>query len=251
MKKIFILFVFLLLKVGVYGIDYNETFSKANDAYTKSKYDTAITLYKSIILAGKESAEVYFNMGNSFFKQKDYANAILYYERAHQLLPGDDDINFNLQLAQTMVVDKINSIPEFFVKRWWRIFSELFSSNTWAFLSILMFVFSLLILLVYLFAMRVWLKKLSFYIGSLFILACIVSFLNSYSIKQINTSKTGAIVMSASVTLKSSPNEGGTDLFVLHEGAKVQVIDNVGEWLKIKIADGNTGWLLKNNIEEI
>ena len=78
MKKIFILFVFLLLKVGVYGIDYNETFSKANDAYTKSKYDTAITLYKSIILAGKESAEVYFNMGNSFFKQKDYANAILF-----------------------------------------------------------------------------------------------------------------------------------------------------------------------------
>jgi tetratricopeptide (TPR) repeat protein len=226
-------------------------FNQANNAFKKGQYDSAIIIYNKILKSGIESPELYFNLGNSYYKKKDIAGAILNFERAHRLSPEDDDITFNLQLVQTLIVDKINVLPEFFLKRWFRSFSEQYSSNTWAWVSIILFIAFLVSVIAYLFSNRLWFKKTSFGIALVFLLFSIVSFFTSYSVKYNNLNRSGSIVVTPSVTIKSSPDEAGTDLFVIHEGAKVWVIDSVGEWKKIRIADGNNGWLRKADIEGI
>ena len=250
-KNILYIFGLLILTLSVSGQNNSELYKKANDFYKKSQFDTAIVLYEKIVKSGFIAPEVYFNLGNSYYKKKDVSNAVLNYERARKLNPGDDDINFNLQLSQTMVLDKINIIPEFFITRWWHGFTQVMSSDSWAILSIILFILALVAVLAYLFARIYWLKVVSFWFGVVFFAFSLISFGNSYILKQNSENQSGAIVMSASVTLKSSPDDKGTDLFVLHEGSKVLIIDNVGEWLKIKISDGNSGWLKKGEVEVI
>jgi tetratricopeptide (TPR) repeat protein len=251
MKKFIFSLLISSLGFSLFAADNGSLFEQANNAYKKSEYNAAISLYNSILKTGYEASDVYFNLGNAYYKKKDIANAILNYERAHRLNPGNDDINFNLQLSQTMIVDKINSLPEFIMFKWWRNFSEFLSSNSWAWASILFFILALISVAVYLFTRLRWLKISSFWIATVFTFFSLMSFIHSYQIKSLNESHTYAIVMSASVTLKSSPVDNGNDLFVLHEGTKVTIMDAVGEWLKIKIADGNNGWLKKSDIEEI
>jgi len=252
MKKILILFVSVIFGVlSLYPADNKTLFDQANNEYKKAAYDSAISLYNTILKSGSESAELYFNLGNSYFKKKDVANAILNYERAKLLSPNDEEINFNLQLSQTLIVDKINVLPEFFLKKWWRSFSEIFSSDTWAWVSMVLFIITLIATAVYLFSNIIVIKKLSFSLAIVIFFFSILSFSHSYRLKHVNEGKMSAIVMTASVTIKSSPDETGTELFVLHEGAKVWVVDEVGEWLRVKIADGNNGWLKKGDIERI
>jgi tetratricopeptide (TPR) repeat protein len=226
-------------------------FALANQLYTQSRFDSAIRVYENILSRGFESAELYYNLGNAYFKAKNIPRAILNYERARLLKPHDDEINFNLQLAQTMVVDKINVLPEFFLKRWWRAFSYLFPSNVWAIISLVSFVVMLISLAIYLFISLPLLKRLAFYLSVLLLLLSAVSLTHSLSLKSERTAHNTAIIMSPSVTIKSSPDENGTELFVLHEGTKVWIIDQVGDWLRIKIADGNNGWLKVSDIERI
>ncbi len=252
MKRVFFFIICCIsLVCGTYAEDNSQIFNAANQAYTRGRYDTAIVLYTKIIKTGVESSEIYFNLGNAYYKKKDIANAILYYERAHKLSPADDDINFNLQLAQTLVVDKINVLPEFFLKRWLRSFSESLSSNEWAILSIIAFLSFLIFGLIYLFSNMLWLKKLGFTLGVIAILVSAIAVFTSYTIKDNTDQHASAIIMTASITLKSSPDEDGTDLFVLHEGSKIWILDQVGNWYKVKIADGNSGWIKKSDIEII
>lgn len=250
-RSIFLIISCIVSFITVFADSNPTLYDQANQAYKKGQYDTSITLYTNVLKAGVESPEIYFNLGNAYYKKKDIANAILFYERAHKLAPADDDINFNLQLAQTLVVDKINILPEFFLKKWLRNFSEVLSSNNWAVMSIVSFIVFLIFVLVYLFSNLMWLKKLGFWLGVIAILVSGTSFITSYNIKQSEEQHASAIVMAASVTLKSSPDEDGTDLFVLHEGSKIWIIDHVGEWDKVKIADGNSGWIKKSEIEQI
>ena len=251
-KNIILLLLTIILPAIALAVESNEQlFNKGNEAYKKGDFNTAQRIYKAIDSLGYRSSDLYFNLGNTYYKNKDIAHAILYYERAHKLTPLDDDINFNLQLAQTLAVDKINVLPEFFVKRWWRAFSELASSDVWAIWSIVFFIASLAALLAYLFVNILAVKKTTFPLAILlFIMSC-VAFSHSYHNKSISEGKTEAIVMSETVTVKSSPDKESTELFVLHEGAKVTIIDQVGEWLRIKIADGNNGWMLYSNVERI
>jgi tetratricopeptide (TPR) repeat protein len=243
--------MWLLFANLAFGNNYINIFNRANEFYKKEQYDTSIILYESILKSGIESTEVYYNLGNAYYKKKNIAEAILNFERAHKLSPGDDNINFNLQLAQTMIVDKINTLPEFFLKHWWRYFSDFFSSDDWGILSILFFILALILAAVYLFTIRIWLKKLSFWLVLILIIISMVSFVNSYQLKSKSLAKKSAIVMTPSITIKSSPDENGTDLFVIHEGLKVWVIDKVDNWSKITIADGNSGWLKNSDIEPI
>lgn len=251
MKNKLIIIILFLFANKLYAVDNSSLFIKANDLYKNGRYDTAIILYNDILKSGVESSELYFNIGNAYFKKKDISNAILNYERAHKLAPGDDDINFNLQLAQTMIVDKINILPEFFLLSWLRNFRELFSTDAWAKISITLFIFVLIITGIYLYTNRLWLKKISFWLGIVFIVFSIMALYNSYSTKKAIESQSWAIVMTPSVTIKSSPDEDGTDLFVIHEGTKVWINDKVENWLKIRIADGNNGWIKKTDIEAI
>jgi tetratricopeptide (TPR) repeat protein len=250
MKKVFIIIVLQLMCINATKL-LAQSFETANDYYSKGKYDEAIVAYEKILSTGKESAELYYNLGNAYFKNKKIALSILNYERAYQMAPGDEDIKFNLELARTFVVDKINTLPEFFLKVWFRSLMNLFSSDSWAIVSAVLFVVSLVLFFTYLLFRRSGLKKIFFISALGFLLFSIVTFAFAWSGYTRASSKNYGIIMHSPVQVKSSPDQDGTDIFVLHEGVKVVILDKVNNWLNIRIADGNKGWVDAADLEKI
>ena len=254
MKRI--LYIALVLApVSLFGMvtvqNTDSLFTLANKFYTEGKYSEAITNYEAIIALGKMSAELYYNLGNAYFKLNDIAHAILYFERAYLLNPSDDDIAFNLDLARAYTTDKIEAIPDFFVVKWFMSISNIFSSNAWAFLAISFFVLTLLLLVIYQFSGKYLIKKNAFISSWIALLLFIVSL--SFSISQKNRiiNSNHAIITTSAISVKSSPSDNSNDLFILHAGTKIETLRNVGEWCEIRIADGNKGWVPKSAFERI
>jgi tetratricopeptide (TPR) repeat protein len=229
----------------------NPKVQAANELYKRGKYDEAILSYESQVKAGYSSPELFYNLANGYYKAKKIAPAILYYEKAKLLAPDDDDINFNLELARNYTVDKINVIPQFFLRRWLKSTYSTFDSNTWSGISIVAFLLLLSLLTIYFFTNRLFIKKLGFWTACIFFIVSASGFYFAYKQKQMIEAHTTAIVFSPSVTLKSSPDEHGNNLFTLHEGTKVTIIDQVSNWTEIRISDGSTGWLEKTDINVI
>lgn len=241
--------VSLFGKVTVQNAD--SLFTLANKFYTEGKYTEAITNYEAIVASGKVSAELYYNLGNAYFKLNDIAHAILYFERAYLLNPSDDDISFNLDLARAYTTDKIEAIPDFFVVEWFMSISNIFSSNAWAFLANSFFVLALILLIIYQFSGKYLIKKNAFITSWITLLLFMVSL--SFSISQKNRiiNSKHAIITTSAISVKSSPSDTSNDLFILHAGTKIETLRNVGEWYEIRIADGNKGWLPKSAFERI
>lgn len=218
-------------------------FEEGNAAYNEGNYDLALEKYGHIVDFGVESAPLYYNMGNTYYKQRNYPLSILYYEKALKLDPGNEDIRTNLEIANLAVSDKIEKLPEPFYTRWWNSLKSLLSADGWAWVSIVAFALTLLCLYLFLMARRAGLRKAGFFAGLLMVLAL------AFSITLAIENKTGlsrqdqAIITQPTVTVKSSPSISGVDLFVLHEGSKVKILDRSMEWNKIRIADGSEGWL--------
>jgi tetratricopeptide (TPR) repeat protein len=228
-----------------------DLLQKANESYTKEQFKQAIDLYNQILMTNMESAEVYYNLGNAYYKTNQFTLAILNYERAKLLAPDDEDISFNLQVANQKVVDSIQELPGIFIFRWWNSLVNSQTTDTWAVFSILSFVVFLTMLGFYFFARTSEVKRITFWSGCFLIVFSIFSW--SFAAKQksrlVNHSE--AIVMHPTVTVKSSPSDKGTSLFVVHEGLKVKITDKLGDWVEIRLADGNKGWLLAESIERI
>ncbi len=220
----------------------------ANSSYTSGKYDDAVKAYEAILYQGYESDQVYFNLGNAYFKLKNIPASILNYERAARLNPGDEDISFNLELARTFTVDKIEPLPEFFLKTYIGSLRSAFSSDGWAWLSILSLVLTLVAAGVFWFTFRPVVKRVTFALGLLALMLTIAS--AGFSAQQKNrfVHRSYGIVFPSVISVKSSPGDSGKDLFILHAGTKVQVTKSVGEWVEIRIADGNKGWVIKESI---
>lgn len=224
---------------------------KANAFYTTEEYQQAISLYEQILSSGEESAKLYFNLGNAYYKAGDINNAILNYERAKLLAPNDEDIEFNLRIANQFVVTSIEALPQPFFVRWQQSVINMYPADTWSVISISAFVLFLILLGFYLFGRSISVRRISFWIG---ILAVIFSgFAFSFASKQKDKIKnrTQAIVFCPRVTVKSAPAQTGTDLFLIYEGLKVEVTDSLHTWKEIKLADGNEGWLPDSCIVKI
>ena len=232
-------------------INPDSTYKRANDAYFASDYSTAIDLYKKLIQEDFESAELYFNMGNAYYKQNYLPLAILYYEKAKRIKPNDEAINYNLQLVNTFKVDQIEELPEFFLKTFVKNFVLLMSFETWGYLSITFFALCIIFVLIYLFTSKIGFKKTSFILVIILFFFSIVSFTFAHQRFRFQISDSEAIITIQSVTLKGSPDESGTELFVLHEGTKVSIEDEIGDWYEIRISDGNKGWMKKSDLEII
>jgi tetratricopeptide (TPR) repeat protein len=222
-----------------------------NTDYMQGNYDAAIKAYKSVIDQGYEAAELYYNLGNAYFKLHDIPHAILNYERARILDPTNEDINFNLEKARTYVVDKIDAVPEFIIYKWFRTLINMTTSNSWAIIGFVAFVVLLLFLLIYFFTRNITMKRLSFWSSILFLVISLITLSFSNKRKQYMKNNNGAVIMSPTVTVKGSPNDSGTNLFILHEGTTVNVTDSLGDWNEIKIRNGNQGWILKSDLERI
>ncbi|WP_297090506.1 tetratricopeptide repeat protein [uncultured Draconibacterium sp.] len=243
MKKI-IIFLLIIVPFFVFAQETNEQlWEKANAFYTTEEYQQAVSSYEQILATGEESAKLYFNLGNAYFKTGDINNAILNYERAKVLAPHDEDVAFNLQIANQYVVTKVEELPKPFFLRWKESVINKYPTDTWAFISIVSFVLFLLLLGAFLFSKRVALKRISFWIGIFSVLLSGFAFSHAAQQKNKINKRNHAIVFCPRVTVKSSPSETGTDLFLIYEGLKLEVTDQLNSWTEIKLADGNQGWL--------
>ncbi len=224
----------------------------ADEAYATGDYQRAIALYEQILATQGEAADIYYNLGNSYYKGEQIAKAILHYERALQLAPGDDDIRFNLELARSKTVDKITPLSEVFFITWARNFTNLLSSDAWAKCGIAFFLLFIVAVSAYIFGRKTAVRKVAFFVGLLFLAICIVANISASYQKGQRLNHTEAIVMHPTVSVKSTPDKSGTDLFVLHEGCKVEIKDNtMSNWKEIRLPDGNVGWLPAESIEAI
>jgi len=253
MRSVFKISLFLfgvVLCNNTWAINYTQLDS-GNVYYTKSLYDKAIASYKKFIAEGNESAQAYFNMGNCYFRENDFAHAILNYEKAKKLSPADADIQFNLQIANLKTTDKISPDASSSITNWWRNFVDTYSEKGWAIICIVCFCISLLLLATYFMSRSLLLKQLGFWGAVVMFVASIMTFSFSYEQYSVLTSHDTAIVISSSVTATGAPTDNATKLFVVHEGAKVWIVKTEGNYTEIKLANGNQGWLLTSDIEEI
>jgi tetratricopeptide (TPR) repeat protein len=224
---------------------------KGNKAYQAGSYSLAAGLYQKVADAGYESPELFYNLGNTYFKMNDYPRAILWYERARRIDPGSEDINFNLNVANTKISDKIEPLPALFYKRWYNSMVQLFSIDTWALMGVGLFIGTLLSLVLYLASRVLFLRKVGFWSAAGLMFFCLVSFSMAWSGYSFTKSTSEAIIFAPTITVKSSPDEKSTDLLVLHEGTKVRLLDSIGGWYEIRIASGSVGWLPNNSLEKI
>ncbi len=245
------LFLFLSLTVSIALSAQQGVIDQANDFYTQEKYEEAIQMYDSVLNTGVTSAELYYNLGNTHYKLGHIAQCILFYERALQLSPNDKDIAYNLELVQQHVVDEIEMVDEFFLSKMMRNVRVSLASDVWAKWSMTSFVIALVLLLVFFLTRSTVFKRIAFYMAILAFLASLLSFSFSSKNKKDITSHDSAIVLAPTVTVNSSPNESGTQIFVLHEGTKVSISDRLGDWVEIMLSDGNKGWMKAETIEEI
>lgn len=250
-KLLLIISLFAILAVDVEAQGLSSLVDSANKYYSEGKYNKAIDSYKQVLAQGYESAGIYYNLGNAYYKGHQLAPAILNYERARLRDPGNEDIQYNLELARSQITDKIENIPDFFITQWINQLIDLFSSDIWASISMITFIAFLVLFSVYLYSQRIGLKKTGFWVGLLALAFAAASFVFASEQKQEVVDSEQAIVFSPKVTVKSSPAESGTDLFVIHEGTKVYIEDNMGEWYEIRLTDGSQGWLRKQNVEPV
>lgn len=218
-------------------------FEQANEAYNQGNYDSARMAYEKILAADMESMPLYYNLGNTYYKMREYPMAIYYYEKALKLDPSNEEVHTNLAIANHAIVDKIEPVPQSFIVRGWHNVRASLSGDQWAWCSVIFFALLLVALFLFLRSHRVGLRKLGFFTGIVFFLAFGLSVVFAAQLKQVSAEQDQAILMAPTVMVKSSPSEASVDLFVLHEGTKVSVLETANGWCKIKIANGSVGWL--------
>ncbi|WEK20670.1 MAG: tetratricopeptide repeat protein [Candidatus Pedobacter colombiensis] len=232
-------------------IDAEALLKRGNAAYAKNQFSEAATVYQEALDAGYQSANVYFNLGNAQYKLAEMPAAILNYEKALKLAPGDADIKLNLQLANLKITDKIEEIPEFFLSKWWKGFVLFFSLSTLSVFTIVCFIAGFILLIAYLFLIAVWPKKMAFYAGIIVLsLGLIFLIMSGVQSHYLNAHQQG-IVFSGAVDVKSGPDGQQKTLFVIHEGTKVIILEEVNDWAKVVLANGNGGWIKLLDIKEI
>ena len=228
-----------------------EALKEAETAYTKEDYTKAIELYENVVKTYGSSAAVYYNLGNAYYKAGKVGPAILNYERCLLLKPSDADARFNLQLARQKAVDKIDPVGEFFLTHWFHLLQNRASADTWAYWGVISFLLYIGCLAFFFFSKWLRLKKAGFYLGLVMLVITVVSNVFAKKQKDKLVDRNDAIVFAPTVTVKSSPDASGTDLFILHEGTKVKIKSKLGNWSEIMVEDGNVGWMANENFEVI
>ena len=246
-KSFAVLLLLLMLPLAASA----ATKEKADSLYAAEHYQEAAKQYEALLKQGV-SSDLYYNLGNCYYRMDDITRAVLNYERAQLLSPGDRDIRLNLQMARSKTIDKIVPESEMFFVTWYHSLVNLMSVDGWARMALVSLVIAIILALAYLFSDRIWLRKVGFFVGLLFLVVFALSNLFAYQQKQALVERSGAIVIRSAATVKSTPANNGTDLFILHEGTKVTITDNtMKEWREIRVADGKEGWLPTKDLEVI
>lgn len=224
-------------------------FSQANAQYAEGNYAEAAAQYQEI-LQEQPSAEVYYNLGNAYFKQGELAQSILAYERALRLNPSFKDAKHNLDFAQSKIIDNIEDTQSFFLSNWLKVIRNTLSQSTWMILSISLFILTLIGFFIFAFSRNVGLRKSAFYIGLIALIISIGACANAGSLHKRDKQRAEAIITQGIVNAKASPDRSGTELFTLHEGTKVKITEVIGEWCCIHVGN-NVGWMQLSHLERI
>lgn len=224
---------------------------RANTAYVNGDYREAIDLYERILDSGLASAKLYYNLGNAYFKEGELGKSILFYRRALRLVPGNEDVRYNLEVAESRTKDNIEQVPEFFLTTWLRGVRHTMGCTSWSVLSLVLLAVALALLVVFLVARRVAWRKAGFYGMAVALALCIVATWFAALERRELLQHDEAVIMASSAAVKSSPDPASTDLFMLHEGTVASISGRLDEWSEIVIADGKKGWIESRKIEEI
>lgn len=250
--RIFLLFVLCNLVIVSSNAQSEEDIFNSSVNYYKSRnYEQAVNEFEKLTRSGIESTALFYNLGNSYYRLGKIGNAIVNYERALKLSPGDEDVVHNLAFVNLKTIDKIESLPKFFLFQWWENLLSMFTLNGWSYFVLGILFFILVCIVVYFFTTRIEVQKASFIAGlvlSFFLIFNIIILLVNLN-RELNW-KFG-IVMTTSLNVKTSPDNQSKDSFIIHEGSKVKIEDNLEKWYKLKLEDGKVGWANKNDIEII
>lgn len=252
LKQVLYLLIMISMPLLSFGNDQAKVlFAKANSAYAKAHYKEALDGYQHTLEGGYQSAAVYYNMGNANYKLGDIPSALLYYEKAHQLLPNDEDINTNIRIANLKTSDKIEEVPEFFLNKWWNSFILSFSIHAFSVFSIVFILFGSAFLILYFFAYAPVIKRAAFYSAIIFfVFGLFTVFIAGRQVSYFEEHRQG-IIFSSPVAVKSAPAEQSKSLFILHEGTKINIVESNTDWMKIRLANGNEGWIRLSEFKEI
>jgi hypothetical protein len=239
----------LLFCPTIYAENVQDLFDQAASSYEKQDYKTALKFFSQIEDAELFSSDLYYNIANCHYKLQQRADAVLYYEKALKLNPTDEDVLFNLQLVQLQLVDKLAEVPQTFYQNWSHGVKNLRTIDQWAKLGLLFSIVFCVFFMIFLFTDTYKLKKNAFKISMSVLLVSVCSlFFAYYSHK---TTKTLAVLMLPNAYVKSAPSSQSEDLFILHEGTKVETLEVFNQWTKIKLSDGMIGWITSNAMQEI
>jgi len=244
-------FCFCFLLFGANAQDPNTLFSEGNKYYQEANFEKAIETYDLVLKSGYESAALYYNLGNSNFKLNLISAAILNYEKAKKIDPTNKDVLYNLQLANTRVVDKIESIPEFFFVNWYRNIVQQYSSDFWAYCFSTLFLLAIISFLAYYFSSSRNRKKALFMTSGVLLVISLATFFMANSKYFMENLQREAIIFAENSYIKSAPSPSSQDMFILHEGTKVRIIEEVDGWNEIVLSDGKRGWIEKEELREI
>lgn len=247
MKKI--LYLFLIIANTITAQNADELFSSANDLYKNGKFEQAIALYKKIESKGLHSSELYYNLGNSYYKLNKVGPSIYYLEKALKVNPLNEDAANNLIFAKRLSLDKIEEIPKTVLQKFNSTFLQQLSYNQWAIVVVVFSIFGSLLFLLFYFADVPSRKRFYFVTSSVSFLLFIVSLLITFNQYSIAKNKKEAIVFVEESEVRNAPTFNSEDVFILHEGTKVLVLDAIDNWKKIKLADGKIGWMIADDIK--
>ncbi|GAA4280400.1 tetratricopeptide repeat protein [Gaetbulibacter aestuarii] len=248
MKK-FLFYISILFSVHMMAQDNNTAlFNEANDLYNKGKYAEAIDKYRTILDHNMHSSELYFNLANANYKLNNIAPSIYYYEKALQLDPDDKDIKNNLAFARNMTIDAIDSIPEVGLSKVVHNTTNLYTTDTWAYISVVAVICFVILFLIYHFSYETLRKRTTFILSLVAIGVAVISLSSAFYRHTLEKNNHPAIVFAKESKVKSEPNVRSEESFRLHEGTKLQVTDTIGNWSEIKLSDGKTGWISNQDI---
>ncbi len=247
-KIILFLFLSIIQSLNSFAYDSHELFTKAGKAYQDKDYAMAIKLYREILEKDYASSELYFNLGNAYFKADSLGRAIQFYEKAYKLNAGDEDLNYNIKMAQALTIDKIEPLPEFIIASTWKNFVNSKTADQWGIFSLITFSLIFGILIIFYISGSPNLKRIMFVSAILMTTVSVMFFILASSRKSNDLKAMKGVVLASSASVKSAPQEAGTSLFVIHEGTTFKILDKSKRWYRIRLDNGNSGWLSAGEI---